>query len=57
MRNAASEIQIHFLKPFTSLRPLFYRCVVGFNNFEEKKQLESIIYDRVLTAGHPIQFN
>ena len=38
MRNAASEIQIQFLKPFASLRPLFYRLVVGFKNFEEKKE-------------------
>jgi len=53
MRSAASEIQIQFLKPFAPLRPLFYRRVVVFKNFEEKKELESIIYDRVLAAGHP----
>lgn len=53
MRNVASGIQIQFLKPFASLRPLFYSCVVGFNNFEKKKELESILYDRVLAAGHP----
>ena len=53
MRNVALEIQIQFLKPFASLRPLFYRRVVGFKNFEEKKELESMIYDRVLAAGHP----
>ena len=41
MRNVASE------------RPLFYRRVVGFKNFEEKKELESVLYDRVLAAGHP----
>ena len=53
MRSAASKIQIQFLKCFASLRPLFYRRVVGFNNFEKKKELESIVYDRVLAAGHP----
>ena len=53
MRNVALEIQIQFLKPFASLRPLFYRLFVGFQNFEEKKELESIIYTRVLAAGHP----
>lgn len=53
MRNVALEIQIQFLKPFASLRPLFYRLFVGFQNFEEKKELESIIYTGVLAAGHP----
>ena len=53
MRSAASEIQIQFLKSYASLRPLFYRRVVGFKNFEEKKELASILYDRVLAAGHP----
>ena len=38
MRNVALEIQIQFLKPFASLRPLFYRLFVGFQNFEEKKE-------------------
>ena len=53
MRNVALEIQIQFLKPFASLRPLFYRLFVGFQNSEEKKELESIIYTRVLAAGYP----